>query len=120
MANTLRRGNTLRVFVKNLSAAVSAGSLTRDNGQIGVPLNHGAVGETCAFVVNGVIAVTNDMQHTVVAGSNIYWDTSAGGISIGAGNDDYFIGKAETGAAQNSAFDLLFDPNNKPYGQEQS
>jgi hypothetical protein len=56
-----------------------------------------------------------------VVGTILYWDTSAGALSIGAANDDYPAVKVVTTVSStDGSFDGLLLPQGKPYGQMQS
>lgn len=113
-----------RITLTNLSAAVASGSLCRRAGFIGIPLNHAATGASVAFALEGVWGLTFAAYgggSSVPAGTILYWDTSAGALSIGAANDDYPAVKAVTAvSATDGSFDGLLLPQSNPYGQEQS
>jgi len=108
-----------RITLSIASGAVSSGALCRLNGFIGIPLANRIAGESVSFALEGVWGMTFSGQGTVNAGSILYWDTSAGALSIGAANDDYAAVKAVT-AVSNTVFNGLLLPQGKPYGQEQS
>lgn len=101
------------------AAPVAAGALCRVKGFIGIPINNRVAGESVSFALEGVWGMTFSGQGTVSIGTILYWDTSAGALSIGAANDDYPAVKAVT-APSSGAFQGLLLPQGKPYGQEQS
>jgi len=107
-----------------LSAAVAAGSLRRISGFIGIPLNHRAVGESVSFALEGVWGMTFAAYGglgSTAAGSILYWDTTAGALSIGAANDDFPAVKCVTApSATDGSFDGLLLPQTRPYGQMQA
>lgn len=103
-----------------VTADVAAGNLVRQKGFIGIPINHALNGQTVSLALEGVWGMTFTGQGTVNAGTILYWDTSAGALSIGAANDDYPAVKAVTAKAGSGAFDGLLLPQTRPYGQEQS
>ena len=125
MANNFKYSGK-RITIKSLSAAVASGNLVRQKGFIGIPLNHAASGASVAFALEGVWGMTFSAYAglggvTVAAGSILYWDTSAGALSIGYANDDYPAVKCVTAvSATDGSFDGLLLPQTKPVGQEQS
>lgn len=114
-----------RITVTNLGAAVAAGNLARQNGFIGIPLMNGAAGASVAFALEGVWGMTfaayGGMATPPTAGSILYWDTSAGALSIGAANDDFPAVKVVTNvSASDGSFYGLLLPQQAPYGQTQA
>lgn len=116
-----------RITLKALAAAVAAGNLVRASGFIGIPLNHAAAGASVAFALEGVWGMTFSPYAGVGAGSLpaagtiLYWDTSAGALSIGYANDDFPAVKVVTAvSATDGSFDGLLLPQTKPVGQTQA
>ena len=112
-----------RVDLSIASGAVAAGALTRLNGFIGIPLVNAVAGESVSFALEGVWGMTFSAYGALqpAAGSILYWDTTAGALSVGAANDDYAAVKCVTAvSATDGSFDGLLLGQNKPYGQEQS
>ncbi|QGH73006.1 MAG: hypothetical protein [Siphoviridae sp. ctCJE6] len=115
-----------RITVKSLSAAVAAGNLVRQKGFVGIPLSHAPSGGSVAFALEGVWGMTyGDYAGldgvTLAVGTILYWDTSAGKLSMGYANDDYPAVKCVTAvSASDGSFDGLLLPQTKPVGQEQS
>jgi predicted RecA/RadA family phage recombinase len=116
-----------RITITNLASAVAAGTLARARGFIGIPMNHAAAGASVAFAIEGVFGLTFDHYAGIgagqlpPAGTILYWDTSAGTLSIGYANDDYAAVKVVTvPSATDGSFNGLLLPNTKPVGQEQS
>lgn len=118
-----------RITIKNLASAVAAGNLVRAKGFVGIPLTHGAAGASISFALEGVWGMT--FSHYAGIGSGpmpaigtiLYWDTSAGTLSNGSGNDDYPAVKCITSpSATDGSFDGLLLPsaNERPVGQDQS
>ena len=101
------------------AAPVAAGALCRVRGFIGIPLNNRVAGQSVAFALEGVWGMTFSGQGTVGIGSILYWDTTAGALSIGAANDDFPAVKAIT-APSGGAFQGLLLPQCRPYGQTQA
>jgi predicted RecA/RadA family phage recombinase len=103
------------------AAPVAAGALCRVTGFVGIPLNNRIAGESVAFALEGVWGMTVAVQGvTPPIGTILYWDTTAGALSIGAANDDYPAVKVVTLPDSDGAFDGLLLPQGRPYGQEQS
>lgn len=105
------------------AAPVASGVLARVLGFIGIPLNNRIVGESVAFALEGVWGMTFAAYgaYQPPVGTILYWDTSAGALSIGAANDDYPAVKVVTAvSATDGSFEGLLLPQNMPYGQEQS
>lgn len=107
-----------------VSTAVASGVLCRVSGFIGIPLNHGAVGASVSFALEGVWGMTFANYGglgSTAAGSILYWDTSASTLSIGAANDDFPAVKCVTApSASDGSFDGLLLPPTRPYGQMQA
>lgn len=104
-------------------SAVAAGNLVRNSGFIGIPLNNAAAGASVTFALGGVWGMTYAGYGSVqpAAGSILYWDTSAGALSIGRGNDDYAAVKCVSAvSATDGSFDGLLLPQGAPIGQDQS
>ena len=107
-----------RIHISPVSA-VASGVLTREKGYIGIPLANRVPGESVAFALEGVWGMTFAayVGNQPPAGSLLYWDTSAGALSIGAASDDYLCAKVVTAvSATNGSFDGLLLPQNRPYG----
>lgn len=105
------------------ASPVSSGSLCRCKGFIGVPLAHRVAGQSVAFGLEGVFGLTFDAYgaYQPPVGTILYWDTSAGALSIGAANDDYAAVKVVTAVSPtDGSFEGLLLPQGAPYGQEQS
>ncbi len=104
------------------AAPVASGALCRVKGYIGIPLNNRVAGESVAFALEGVWGMTVAVQGVVPSiGSILYWDTSAGALSLGAANDDYPAVKVlTTPDSTTGAFEGLLLPQCRPYGQMQS
>jgi len=112
-----------RIHITSLSADVSSGALTREQGFIGIPLNNALAGTTVAFALQGVWGMTWDFYGTSqpVAGTILYWDTTAGALSLGSANDDYAAVKViTTVSSTDGSFDGLLLPQTRPVGQDQS
>lgn len=100
---------------------VASGTLARIRGFIGIPLNNRIAGESVSFALEGVWGMTVAVQGVVPPiGTVLYWDTSAGALSIGAANDDYPAVKVVTLPDSSGAFEGLLLPPSRPYGQAQS
>lgn len=125
MANNFKySGKRVRIA---LTAAVASGVLCRRTGFIGVALEHAAAGESVMFGIEGQWGMTFDhyagmgATGTPVAGSILYWDTSAATLSIGYANDDFPAVKCITDpSASDGSFIGLLLPQTKPVGQTQS
>lgn len=106
------------------AAPVAAGVLCRVKGFIGIPINNRVAGESVAFALEGIWGMTFAAYgggYQPPVGTILYWDTSAGALSIGAGNDDYPAVKVVTAvSATDGSFSGLLLPQGRPYGQEQS
>ena len=112
-----------RIHITNLSAKVAAGALCRRGGFIGIPMVHQAAGASVAFALEGAWGMTFAGYGEVqpAAGTILYWDTSAGALSIGSANDDYAAVKCVTAvSATDGSFTGLLLPQGKPVGQDQS
>lgn len=112
-----------RVTVLDLAAAVTSGTLARAKGFIGIPMTHAAAGASVSFALEGVWGMTFAGYGSVqpAAGTVLYWDVSAGALSIGSANDDYAAVKVVTAVSStDGSFDGLLLPQNKPVGQDQS
>lgn len=126
MANTYKSSGK-RITIKSLAAAVASGVLCRAKGFIGIPIDNQVSGESVSFALEGVYGMTyaayagKGSGTLPVAGTILYWDTSASALSMGAANDDYPAVKVVTDvSATNGSFDGLLLPQSRPYGQEQS
>lgn len=108
-----------RITLTGITANVSAGTLCRQKGFVGIPLNHALSGASVTFALEGVWGMTFSGQGTVPAGSMLYWDTSAAALSIGAASGDYASVKAVT-AVSSTAFDGLLLPQGRPLTADQS
>jgi predicted RecA/RadA family phage recombinase len=103
------------------AAAVSAGTLARVQGFIGIPLNNRVAGESVAFALEGVWGMTVAVQGVVPPiGTILYWDTTGSLLTIGAANDDYAAVKVVTLPDSSGAFDGLLLPQGRAVGQDQS
>lgn len=115
-----------RLNLTNLGAVVTSGKLAREQGFIGVPLNHALVGQSVAFALEGVWGLTyTDYAGlgatTIPAGTILYWDTSAGKLTIGIASGDYVAVKAVTPvSATDGSFNGLLLPQSRPDTVEQS
>ena len=112
-----------RIHLTNLAAAVASGALTRAKGFIGIPMVHQAAGASVAFALEGVWGMTWDFFATSqpVAGTILYWDTTASALSLGSANDDYPAVKVvKTVSSTDGSFDGLLLPQSRPVGQDQS
>lgn len=112
-----------RIVIAAIAANVSSGTLARQKGFIGEPLNHALSGASVTFALEGVWGMTyagyGSSQPSV--GTILYWDTTADALSIGAANDDYPAVKVVSAvSATDGSFDGLLLPQGRPYGQEQS
>ncbi len=128
MANNYRYSGK-RITILNPSAAVSSGTLTRQKGWIGIPLNNRTPGQSVAFAVEGVWGMTFTAYAGLgsgpmpAAGSILFWDTSAAALSNGTTTDDYAAVKCVTSpSTTDGSFDglLLASANSRPVGQDQS
>jgi predicted RecA/RadA family phage recombinase len=93
------------------------------SGFIGVPLNNRIAGESVSFALEGVWGMTFAYYgaYQPPAGTVLYWDTSAGALSIGAANDDFPAVKVVTAvSATDGSFQGLLLPQTRPYGQTQA
>lgn len=123
MANNFKYSGK-RITLKNLSAAVAAGSLIRRAGFIGIPMSHAAAGASCAFALEGVWGMTFSAYgaYQPPVGTILYWDTSAPGLSIGSATDDFPAVKVITAvSATDGSFDGLLLPmaNGRAVGLDQ-
>lgn len=112
-----------RVHVLDLVAAVASGALARARGMIGIPLTNAAIGASVAFALEGAWGMTWDFFATSqpVAGTILYWDTSASLLSLGSANDDYAAVKVVTTVSStDGSFTGLLLPQTRPVGQDQS
>lgn len=116
-----------RVTIAALTAAVASGTLARQKGFIGIPMNNAAAGMSCSFALEGVWGMTFAAYAGMVtggiptAGTILYWDTSAGALSIGAANDDFPAVKCVTApSASDGSFEGMLLPQTRPYGQTQA
>jgi len=110
-------GKRVHVAIEN---DVASGALKRERGFIGIPITNGLAGASVAFALEGVWGMTFSGQGTVNAGTILYWDTTAGALSIGSANDDYAAVKAISAKAADNSFDGLLLPQARPVGQDQS
>lgn len=108
-----------RITLTGITADVSAGSLCRQKGFIGIPLNHALSGGSVTFALEGVWGMTFSGSGTVSAGTILYWDTSASALSIGSASGDYPAVKAVT-AVSSTAFDGLLLPQTRPNTVDQN
>ena len=112
-----------RITIVSITADVSSGTLARQTGFIGIPLNHKLSGGSVAFALEGVWGMTYAAYPGVQPGigSILYWDTSGSVLSIGADNDDYPAVKCITAvSASDGSFEGLLLPQTRPYGQTQA
>lgn len=112
-----------RINLAGISGAVAAGALCRRAGFVGIPMTHAANGASVSFSLEGVWGMTyaNYVDVQPSAGSILFWDTSAGGLSIGSANDDYAAVKCVTAVSSvNGSFDGLLLPQGRAVGQDQS
>lgn len=116
-----------RITIKNLGAAVAAGTLVRQKGFVGIPMNHAPSGGSVAFALEGVFQLTFAHYAGVgsgplpAAGSILYWDTSAATLSNGSASDDYAAIKCVTAVSStDGTFDALLLPQGRAVGQDQS
>ena len=83
-----------RIDVVIAGSVVTSGKETRNAGIVGIPLNHGLVGETVSFAQEGVWGLTLLTAGVVNAnGTHLFYDTTADALSIGAANDDTYFGQ---------------------------
>ena len=116
-----------RITLTAVTAAVAAGCLVRQKGFIGIPLVNAPSGASVSFALEGVWGMTFAAYGGAVAGgiptagTILYWDTSAGALSIGAANDDFPAVKCvTTPSTSDGSFDGLLLPPTRPYGQTQA
>jgi predicted RecA/RadA family phage recombinase len=105
------------------AADVASGVLVRNKGYLGIPMVNCAAGASVTFALEGVWGMTYAGYGSVqpAIGSILYWDTSAGALSIGRANDDYTAVKCVTAvSATNGSFNGLLLPQGAPIGQDQS
>lgn len=114
--NYVQKGSRIKV---SAGAAIAAGNLVRASGFVGVALNNALSGESVSLALDGVWGLTFSGQGTVSQGTLIYWDTSAGALSIGVASGDFAVGKAVT-AVSATAFDMLLLPQGIPNTVEQA
>lgn len=88
----LRNQSTRRVDVVT-NAAVSSGSLTYMNQILGIPISHAANGATVTFIQEGLVSLSYTGQGTIGAGTYLYWDVSAAGLTIYPGAADVEVGQ---------------------------
>ena len=84
---------------------------------------HQAAGASVAFALEGAWGMTWDHYATSqpAAGSILYWDTTAAGLSLGSANDDYAAVKVVDGVSStDGSFIGLLLPQTRPVGQDQS
>lgn len=114
-----------RIITVSPAKPVASGVLCRAGGFIGIPQNNAVAGESVAFALEGVWGLTfaayGGMAKPPTAGSILYWDTSAGALSIGAANDDFEAVKCVTAVSStDGSFQGLLLPQGAPYGQTQA
>ena len=112
-----------RITLTAITADVASGALTRQKGYVGIPLNHVLSGLSVAFALQGVWGMTWDFYAASQppVGTILYWDTTAGLLSLGAANDDYAAVKVVTAvSATDGSFDGLLLPQGRPVGADQS
>lgn len=126
MANNFKYSGK-RITIKNVSAAVSAGTLTRQKGFIGIPLTHGASGQSVAFALEGVWGMTFAPYGGVGSGPQpaigtiLYWDVANAALSNGCGANDFAAVKCVTAvSATDGSFDGLLLPQGKPKTADQA
>ena len=105
------------------TANTSSGTLVRQRGFIGIPLNHRLSGLSVAFALEGVWGMTFAGYGSVQPGIGtvLYWDTGAALLSIGANSDDFLAVKCVTAvSASDGSFEGLLLPQTRPYGQTQA
>lgn len=111
-----------RVDVK-VTADVASGSPANIGGVLGVPVEHALNGATVAFIQEGIVALTFSGQGTVGAGSYLYWDVSASGLSIGAAAADLpfglVLGSDPDGGASVYLVKLMIGPPRAAAGNDQ-
>lgn len=106
-----------------VAADVTSGKLTRQQGFLGIPLNHTLSGASVAFALEGVWGLTWDFyaNSQPAVGTILYWDTSTGLLSLGAGSGDYPAVKVvEVVSATDGAFLGLLLPQTTPDTVDQS
>lgn len=121
MANNYKYSG--RIITVSPAAPVASGVLCRAGGFIGIPQVNAVAGESVAFALEGVWGMTFAAYGggQPAAGSILYWDTSAGALSIGAANDDFEAVKCVTAvSATDGSFQGLLLPQGAPYGQTQA
>ena len=115
-----------RITLSGIAADVSSGTLKREQGYLGIPLNNRLAGQSVAFALEGVWGMTfadyaGLESVTIAIGSILYWDTTAAKLSIGYANDDYPAVKCVSAvSATDGSFEGMLLPQTKPVGQEQS
>jgi len=106
-----------------VAADVTSGKLTRQQGFLGIPLNHTLSGASVAFALEGVWGLTWDFyaNSQPAVGTILYWDTNTGLLSLGAGSGDYPAVKVvEVVSATDGAFLGLLLPQTTPDTVDQS
>lgn len=88
----LRNQSTRRIDVK-VTADVSSGSLAYMDQILGIPVEHKLNGNTVTFIQEGIVSLTYSGQGTIGAGTYLYWDVSAAGLTIYPGAADVEVGQ---------------------------
>lgn len=88
----LKHPSVRRIEVKT-TADVTSGTLAQMNGIIGIPVEHKLNGNTVTFLQEGIVALTYTGQGTIGAGSYLYWDVSAGLLTISPTAADVEVGQ---------------------------
>lgn len=92
MALNIKNPLGRRVDVK-VGADVASGAFTVRNLIAGVPLLSILSGNTVAFVVEGLVALTLSIGGTINQGSFLYWDRNGSALSLGAAAGDLPVGQ---------------------------
>ena len=95
MARNFRHaGHRVKVSIPS-GSIVTSGKEARITHVLGIPLEHGIVGETVSFGVDGVWALTflAAGSGTLGVGSYLFWDHALANLSLGRNSDDAPFGQ---------------------------
>lgn len=76
------------------TATVASGAITEQKGMVGIPVENALSGQTVAFIQEGLVALTVNIDAgTLGAGTHLYWDVGAAGLSTSLGAQDIYVGQ---------------------------
>lgn len=88
----LRNQSTRRIDVR-INADVSSGALKFITGILGIPVENKLSGNTVAFIQEGIVALTFNLQGTIGAGSYLYYSVANALLTLGHAIGDIEVGQ---------------------------